>query len=256
MISNVIALIGASSVMAAPIQGKPDLFVYGESTVVHNATVSTWARVNGAGKVIWVGVTMPASLADHLPDHGSGPAGAFASLDFPPIVQQTTYLNHVGLHANPAGHATNPAYVQTDRYSAPHFDIHYYTIPEAAVFGIPPGLFFTPAPADRVPAGYAQPEPFSVPQMGRHSGPLSEFTATDHWRATMIAGFLPDGSFMHFIEPMVTQELLVSRRNFTLPVPMPATLGQTTRYPTEFVAQYDRKTDSYSFIFKGFETKH
>lgn len=257
MITQVLALCGAILVSAPGQAGQGhDHFVHGDSVVVQGATVSTWARVNGAGKVTWVGVTMPASLADQLPPPGSGPAGAFAVLSFPPIVRNTTYFNHVELGANPHGHATNPAFAQPGRYSAAHFDIHYYAVPVAQVFSIPPGLFFTPAPANLLPAGWAQPEPFSVPQMGRHAGLLTEFTATDHWLATMVAGFLPNASSMHFIEPMITQELLVSRKNFTLPVPVPASLGWSTRYPSEFVAQYNHKKDTYDFIFKGFGQMH
>ena len=90
--------------------------------------------------------------------------------------------------------------------------------------------------------------------MGRHAGPLTEFTATDHWLATMIAGFLPDASYMHFIEPMVTTELLLKRENFTLPVPQPAVLGRATQYPTECVVAYDKDADAYHIVFKGFES--
>jgi hypothetical protein len=233
--------------------GQEDKIIAGESVAVGGGTVSTWARVNGAGKVIWVGLTIPVSMAENMPAPGTGPAGAFAVLNYPAIVQETTYFNHAEIQGNEHGHPTNPVYAQTDRYSAAHFDFHFYSIPVANVFGIPPGLVFTPAPAERVPIGWAQPEARSVPQMGRHAGPLTEFTATDHWLATMIAGFLPNASYMHFIEPMVTTELLLKRENFTLPVPQPALLGRVTQYPTECVVAYDKDADAYHIVFKGFE---
>jgi hypothetical protein len=252
------ALFFAAAALTLPGAGgaQPGLdhaIVAGESTVVAGGVVSTWARVNDQGKVIWLGLTIPLSMVENMPEPGSGPAGAVAALNFPAIVQQTTYFNHVEIQSNLHGHATNPVYAQPNRYSAPHFDFHFYTLPVANVFAIPPGLFFTPAPAERVPDGWAQPEARSVPQMGRHAGPLSEFTATDTWTATMIAGFLPDASSMHFIEPMITREFLLRRENFTLPVPLPAVLGSATRYPSEFVAQYDRELDAFHFVFKGFE---
>ena len=100
--------------------------------------------------------------------------------------------------------------------------------------------------------GHAQPE-FSVPQMGRHAERLNEFTATDPWMLTMIAGFLPDASYMHFIEPMITREFLLKRENTTLPVPTPAVLGRATQYPTECVVAYDKDLDAYHIVFKGFE---
>lgn len=232
---------------------RSDKFIAGESASVAGGTVSTWARVNGAGKVIWVGLTIPLSMVENLLPRGSGPAGAVAVLNYPPVVQQTTYFNHAEVHSNEHGHPTNPLFAQTNRYSAPHFDFHFYSIPVADVFAIPPGLFFTLAPAERVPGGWAQPEPGSVPQMGRHAAPLTEFTATDPWLLTMISGFLPDASYMHFIEPMITREFLLRRKNFTIPVPTPAVLGRATRYPTECVVAYDKDADAYHIVFKGFE---
>jgi hypothetical protein len=216
--------------------------------------VATWARVNGAGKVVWVGVTFPLSLAENLPPPGSGPAGAIAVLNYPPVVQQTTYFNHFELHWQPDGHGTDPAYETSDRYSAPHFDFHFYSIPVAQVWPIP--LAFAPlpdVPEDRLPAGYAQPEQFSVPEMGRHSAVLSEFTAIGLLDVTMIAGFLPDGSYMHFLEPMISPEVLLLRKNFTLPVPRPDRLGRPTSYPSDFVIHYDKDVDAYHMVFKGFE---
>jgi hypothetical protein len=232
-----------------------DKIVAGDSASVGGATVSTWARVNGRGKVIWAGVTIPLSLVENQPPSGTGPAGAVAVLNYPAVVQQTTYFNHAEIHSNLHGHPANPRYADVHRYEAAHFDFHFYSIPAAQVLTIP---FVPPSPllpsvaADRLPAGYVQPE-FSVPQMGRHCAPLTEFTATEPWQLTMLSGFLPDATYMHFIEPMITREFLLRRANFTLPVPTPAALGRATQYPTEFVAHYDRELDAYHFVFKGFE---
>jgi len=235
--------------------------VTGETASIAGGLASTWARVNGQGKVTWVGVTVPLSMAENQPAPGSGPAGAVAVLKFPPVVQQTTYFDHVEIHSNLHGHAANPGFADIHRYEAPHFDFHFYAVSEATVRTIP----FVPPPlppvaSDRVPAGYAQPD-FSVPQMGRHSLPLSEFTATDPWMLTMVAGFLPDVSYavlgeprMHFLEPMITRAFLLERKNFTLPVPMPLVLGEATGYPTEFVGHYDKDLDAYHLVFKGFES--
>ena len=74
----------------------------------------------------------------------------------------------------------------------------------------------------------------------------------------MIAGFppavegLPDPTQMHFIEPMVSRERLLERTDFELPVPMPEVLGQATRYPTRFVAEYDADLDAYHLVFSDF----
>jgi hypothetical protein len=174
-------------------------------------------------------------------------------LNFPQIVQDTTYFYHAEVQSNQHGHRTNPLYVNPHRYEEPHFDFHFYNIPAADVRLIPPGVFPAQVAADQLPAGYAQPEAGSVPQMGRHAAPLTEFTDTEPWLLTMIAGFLPDASYMHFIEPMITQEFLLRRENFSLPVPLPATLGRSTSYPTECVVHYDKDSDAFHIVFKGFE---
>lgn len=232
-----------------------DKFIIGESVTVSGGTVTTWARVNGGGKVIWAGLTIPLSMVENPPTPGTGPARAVAVLNYPPVVQETTYFDHAEIHFNKHGHQANPRYADIHRYEAPHFDIHLYAIPVAQVLSIPfvpPSPALAQVPAERLPDGWGQPE-FSVPQMGRHSAPLSEFTATDTWQATVLAGFLPDASFMHFIEPMISREFLLRRKSFTLPVPTPAVLGMATQFPTECVVQYDRESDVYHIVYKGFE---
>jgi hypothetical protein len=246
-LAAVALVVVGSAANAAP----ADKFVAGESTVIAGGTVFTWARVNGAGKVIWVGLTIPLSMVENMPPRASGPAGAVAVLNFPPVVQATTYFNHAEIHSQRTGHAASGA--DPHRYEAPHFDIHFYGVPVADVLAIPFGSFFTDAPADRVPEGYVQPEALSVPQMGRHARTFDEAAATDHWLYAMFAGFLPDASYMHFMEPMITQEFLLSRRNVDLPVPTPAVLGRSTSYPAECVVQFDKDADAYHIVYKGFE---
>ena len=74
----------------------------------------------------------------------------------------------------------------------------------------------------------------------------------------MLAGFppavegLPDPTQMHHIEPMVSREFLLERKDFELPVPMPKEFGRAMRYPTRFVAEYDADLDAYLFVFSEF----
>lgn len=89
--------------------------------------------------------------------------------------------------------------------------------------------------------------------MGRHTALISEFTATDHWLGTMIAGFLPDASYMNFLEPMITRERLLRRKSFVMQAPRPATLGRAIRYRAECIVLYDKDTGAYQFMFTGFQ---
>jgi len=253
---SLVALIAVAVACTHMARGEPDngdKIIIGETAEIAGGTAATWARVNGGGKVIWVGLTIPVSMAENMPPRGTGPAGAIAVLNFPAIVQETTYFNHAEIHSNPGGHGHGG--LDPHRYEAPHFDFHFYNIPVADVRAIPGGMFLVDTPAERVPEGYGQPEPRSVPQMGRHCSSLAERAATeeDHWLYTMILGFLPDASYMHFLEPMITREALLLRKNITLPVPMPAVLGRETNYPTECEVHYDKDADAYHIVFKGFE---
>lgn len=233
--------------------GNAGKIILGQTAVVAGSEVSTWARVNEAGHVIWVGLTLPLDLVENMPGPGSGPTGAIAVLAYPAVVQANTYFNHAEIHSQPDGHPTNPEYADANRYAAPHFDFHFYGIPESEVRAIPFGFFFDQVAADQLPKFYAQPEALSVPEMGRHAAPVREFTATDPWEATMLAGFLPDASYMHLLEPMVTREFLLQRKTFVVQVPRPAALGRATHYPAELWVSYDNAMDAYHFVFTGFQ---
>ena len=144
----ILAALACPNVCQAAPDGGDEIIV-GETTQIAGGTVATWARVNGGGKVIWVGLTIPLSMVENMPPRGSGPAGAVAALNFPPVVQATTYFNHAEIHSQRAGHANSGA--DPDRYKTPHFDFHFYGIPVANVRTIPGGFFFVNPPADRLP---------------------------------------------------------------------------------------------------------
>src|SRR5687767_7571923 len=88
---------------------------------------------------------------EHAAGRISGPAGAIAVLNYPPVVKATTYFNHVEIHSEPNGHPNNPGYVQANRYLVPNFDFHFYGILLGQVLTIPFGFFFEQASADRLP---------------------------------------------------------------------------------------------------------
>ncbi len=230
----------------------PTQLVIGDTATVEGNVVVTWARVHARHGVQEVGVTIPVALFDDQPEPGSGPAGAIASLVFPEIVQDTTFFNHFELHSQAHGHETPPGSTNPIRNSVPHYDFHFYAIDEDDVWLIPR----LPAPLPRVsaellPIGYRQPGGSSA-EMGRHAAPQSSFLDPDFLRTVMIAGFVPDGTQMHFIEPMVSREFLLERADFELAVPMPQAFGRLMFYPTKFTAEYDSDLDAYRFIFSEF----
>jgi hypothetical protein len=223
--------------------------LWGESAIIDGARVVTWALVSPRDNTILaVGVTFSQKLAENMPEAGSGPAGAIASLQFPALVQATTYFNHLEIQPEPHGHISPPGSNGTV-YSVPHFDFHFYSIPEEEVRSIQAKSPPLP-PAYELPAGYLPAGP-SLAEMGRHSSPRS-ILSVDKLTAVMVAGYLPDGSRMHFLEPMVSQEVLLSHQDFTLDVPTLTTFGREMLYPTQFAATY--QGNSWSFVFSGFVT--
>lgn len=209
--------------------------IWGEHTVVDGSLIATWALVNPRdGTILAAGVTLSLDLADEIPAPGDGPDGAIASLEFPSVVQQATYLYHMEIQSNPHGHEAPPGSVNPNRNRVPHFDFHFYSIPEELVWLIPAQA--PPLPkvaADYLPAGYTQPGP-SIIQMGRHAAPLWSLADPDPLTAVMLAGFLPDASRMHFVEPMISQDVLLEGNDFTLDMPMPKKFGRNMLYPTQF----------------------
>lgn len=230
----------------------PTQLFIGDTAAVEGSVIVTWARVHTRHGVQEVGVTIPVALFDDQPEPGSGPAGAIASLVFPEIVRHTTFFNHFELQSQAYGHETPPGSTNPIRNSVPHYDFHFYAIDEDDVWVIP-GL---PAPLPRIsaellPIGYRQPGGSSA-QMGRHAAPQSSFVDPEFLSTVMIAGFVPDGTQMHFIEPMVSREFLLQRSDFELAVPMPQAFGRLMFYPTKLTAVYDSDLDAYHFVFSEF----
>lgn len=222
--------------------------VVGGTRSVSGAEIKTWADVRIDGQVERVGVTLPLAVVQNPPVPINSLLPDTLDLPMPSEVSSSTYINFVSLDYNPQGHP--PPGV----YDVPHFDIHFYAItPQQRNAILAPDP--VPPSADRIPAGYLYPPPFlvaenTVPMMGVHASPASDFAPGAKFTRTMILGYY-NGN-MNFLEPMVTRELLLKRQSFSLPVPRPATLGRATRYPTEFNAVYDPAADSYDLVFSNF----
>lgn len=226
--------------------------IWGQHAVVDGNLIATWALVSPHdGTILAAGVTFSLNLADEMPDPGDGPDGAIAALEFPAVIQEATFLDHVEIQSNPHGHEAPPGSVNPDRNRVPHFDFHFYSIPEELVWLIPAqGPPLPKVAADYLPAGYAQPGP-SIVEMGRHAAPLWSLADPDPLTAVLLAGFLPDGSLMHFLEPMISQDVLRSGQDFALDVPMPKAFGREMQYPTQFRAAFHG--NACSLVFSDFE---
>lgn len=231
----------------APVAGSVTRDVVGPSQTVSGVPVSTWARLTEFGVVEQVGVNIPFALIQSPPGRGAGPSGAAAVVDFPRVVKAQTYLDHFEMHWEQAGHP--PAF-----FSVPHFDLHFYSITPNQVRAIGPVDTVAPS-ASRLPAGYTW-SGQSVPEMGVHAtnnADLGAFAGGAPFQITMVTGF--NQGVMHFVEPMITRQVLLTKQTLTRSVPVPAQLGRATRYPTTFRATYDAATNSYRLVFSDFIDK-
>jgi hypothetical protein len=66
----------------------------------------------------------------------------------------------------------------------------------------------------------------------------------------LIFGF--HGGKMHFIEPMVTRDILLQKQPSTYAIPVPSVLGAATRYPTKFSLACDAAANTYQLVFSNF----
>jgi len=253
--------------------------VWGEDTVVDGSRIATWGIVSNADdSILAAGVTFGMKIVQDMPAAVEGlPAGAFASLQFPEVVRfPNTYFEHVEIQPEPNGHIISPLdcynypTANLNRNFVPHFDFHFYSIPQREVLEIlapainPPLLLQPWDPRyPLLPAGYFRPGYSArlgaiIADMGRHSSPCTALDDPAPLSADMLAGFLPDASKMHFIEPMISQDRLLQGEDFELATPMPydlesfgKSLGRPTLYPQKFEARF--LGTSWAMIFSDFK---
>jgi len=165
----------------------------------------------------------------------------------------------VMLDWNPEGH--EPPGV----YDVPHFDFHFYAVPEEEVAAILPGDPDYASEANNLPTGDYVP-PFytvlappgltpadvAVPQMGVHwvdvrSPELQAMFGNPGgyvpFDATFIYGSW-DGHFT-FLEPMVTRAFLLTHPDQLRPVSQPAAYPEPGWYPAAYRISYDAQAREY-----------
>jgi hypothetical protein len=239
----VVVLLAVAALIGGTAGAQPQERIERGSTVqAYGESVTTWAKLGAGGRPIQAGVLVDFGLIENPPaEPGPGPAGAIAVAEFPKAVQSASFLNHFQLHWEREGHPPDP-------FRVPHFALHFYrvTIREVARISSP----VTAIPDDtRVPAGYEYmgTEGFA-PQMGVHAVDPADLEKP--FTTALVLGYY--GGKLTFLEPMVTREYLLQKKDFALTIPMPEALDGGTLYPTRLVAHYDRITDTYQFIFGDF----
>ena len=143
----------------------------------------------------------------------------------------------------------------------PHFDVHFYTVPQSERDAIVPSDPQFAAKANNLPTGAVVP-PFyavpgvaaeqAVPMMGVHwfdmrapelQALLGHPAAYQPLTTTFIYGSW-NGRFT-FLEPMVTRAYLLTHPDVVTPISVPAQYAQPGDYPTAYRVTYDAPVRDY-----------
>ena len=205
---------------------------YGPSVSIGQGRMRAWVKVNKQGAPTAVGVNLSESALDNLPAEPSAYVLLF------PVNKGRNFYKHMLVDWNPHGH--EPPGV----YDVPHFDFHFYTIPnrERLLIGPFDTIQFANSPAPTfVPPLYLH-TAGGVPQMGAHWVDLlspefngGSFTKTFIWGSY-------DGKFI-FWEPMITREYLLSHPNDLVPLRQPEAYQRNGWYANAYKVSYNGNHD-------------
>ncbi|MBI3567088.1 MAG: hypothetical protein HY084_02640 [Gemmatimonadetes bacterium] len=231
--------------------------VKGPCADVYKGQVCTWAKMQGADPVEMGATVAMASIENAPSTEGEmkWPPVPETVLDIPEAARQGSGFTHFTMYWEASGHAPAP-------FMQPHFDFHFYRVPNAERMAI--DCVDTSKPAT-LPAGYElhdEPLPpdmakmmgvsalvgICVPEMGMHALPADEVAGKTPFRGDMVIGYFKAKPV--FIEPMITKAMLMEKKSFDLPIA--AVPGLTGVHPSKFHAEYDAAQQSYRFTFSGF----
>jgi hypothetical protein len=201
-----------------------------------------------SGKITAFSLSVPVAAIEQAPAKVPmvWPPKAEAVVRLAPVVEEQTGFKFANIYWEGGGHPPGA-------YMVPHFDFHFYFVPEGKVQKIdckdrskPPIL----------PAGYDLQDVnvpqlgelvgLCVPAMGMHAVPDADLKATTPWEASLLIGYY-SGQPM-FIEPMVTRAFLLRKQSFSLTIPEIAQ-SPHVRYPKRFDAVYVPKSKTYDLTF-------
>lgn len=201
---------------------------YGPAVQMGQGLMRAWVKVNQQGAPTAVGINLSERALLNLPTEPS------SYVLFFPFNKGRNFYTHMLVDWNPHGH--EPPGV----YDLPHFDFHFYTIPnwQRLLIGPFDSIQFANAPAPQfVPPLYLQ-TAGGVPQMGAHWVDLlapefngGTFTKTFIWGSY-------NGKFI-FWEPMITLAYLLSHPNDMVPLRQPSAFQRSGWYATDYKVSYN-----------------
>ncbi|TFL16841.1 DUF5602 domain-containing protein [Jannaschia formosa] len=217
----------------------------GPAMSLGEGTVHAFAETDAEGRATRIGVAMTeaavASLAHDM---------VFVTVPLPEAARAAGY-DHVSLDWMPHGH--EPAGL----FDTPHFDVHFYMTTEAERLAIDPAdPLFQEKAANRPDASYlpatfmAPPQPEPIPAMGEHwLDAMDPVFAGARFEAVLIYGAW-DGE-VTFVEPMVTRDLLASKREFGGKLDQPAKVAREVALPDSWSVSWDEEAGTHVVSIDG-----
>ncbi|RNI29190.1 hypothetical protein EFB08_07140 [Rufibacter latericius] len=211
---------------------------YGPQIGVGQGNAKTWVTTDEAGVPTSIGVTFSEGAINAA---GLGTTMRMYMLSLPPQAEQTLY-DHVMLDWNPQGHEP------PGLYNVPHFDLHFYMIPEAEVAAIQGSLELDDTPNSQfIPQNYIL-TPGIVPGMGAHWVDATDMNnAPGNFAKNFIYGSF-EGEYI-FHEPMFTLaylSTLPAKGTETMSIPQPPSYQKPGLYPQKYSYSYNSTTKEYT----------
>jgi hypothetical protein len=214
---------------------KHDNTFYSSSLPMGDGIIRAWIKQDYSGEPVSVGINFSEKALQNLP---SEPAQFVLLL---PKNKGKNFYTHALVDWNPAGHEPDGV------YTVPHFDFHFYIIPNEDREAIGPNDLaqFANAPDLKyIPDNYLQ-IPGGVPQMGAHWADLlspefsgSPFTKTFIWGTY-------DGKVI-FWEPMITRAYLLQHPDEFVPVRQPQAFQVDGYYATGYKINYSESPKEFT----------
>jgi hypothetical protein len=206
---------------------------FGPDLPLGQGTVRAFAEIGADGAATRIGIEMTEAAVASL-----GHDMVFVTVPLPEAALDAGY-DHVSLDWMPHGHAPG------DLFGTPHFDVHFYLFSEAERLAIDPADPRYMEKAGKRPSAELMPPNFvpppeldPIPAMGEHWVDATDpVFAGQPFEAVMIYGAW-DGE-MIFVEPMVTRDLLASRREFGGSVGQPARVAEPVALPNAWSVSFD-----------------
>lgn len=225
----------SSAEKSLPLQISGLKTFYGPTIPIGHGVARAWVQENENGEPTAVGINVSEKALENLPLEPAQFVLMF------PKNKGMNFYTHMLVDWNPQGH--EPAHV----YDVPHFDFHFYIVPNEVRMAIGPNdnAQFDNAPAAKyIPPAYVK-IPGGVPQMGAHwadvlSGEFhgSLFTKTFIWGSY-------DGAFI-FFEPMITRAYLLTHPNEMIPIRQPAAYQRNGWYATDYKISYSTSPNEFT----------